>query len=232
MLVSDLMKTELVTVQPDDTLADAARMMLMHHVSGLPVVEAGKLAGIITEGDLLRRVEIGTAGKAHGWLKAFFLPGSLANEYVRTHGRYVRDAMKPSPMTVTSDTDLSDVADLMCKMRFKRLPVVDEGRLVGVIGRTDLLRVLARQLIDTRDPYAETDVRDHILNTLARERWAHRSGIRVHVSGNIVGLEGMVFSPEEQRAVRVIAETTPGVTEVHDNLVLVDPASSMTIPVA
>jgi predicted transcriptional regulator len=140
--------------------------------------------------------------------------------------------MKRPPITVTSGTDLADVADLMSKMHIKRLPVVDDDRLVGVISRTDLLRVLARQFDEACDPYSETDIKAHIITTLAQERWAHKSGIRVNVAGSIVGLEGMVFSPEEQRAVRVIAETTPGVKEVHDNLVLVDPASSMSIPIA
>jgi CBS domain-containing protein len=232
MLVSDLMRTEVVTVRPDDTLADAARTMLVHHVSGLPVAEAGKLVGIITEGDLLRRVEIGTAGASHGWLKAFLSPGRLANEFVRTHGRYVRDAMNLSPVTVTPDTELADVADLMCKMHVKRLPVVQRDTLVGVISRTDLLRVLASELAKTGDPYSAAGIKTHIMDILAQERWAHRSGIRVNVAGGTVALEGMVFSQEEQRAVRVIAETTPGVTEVHDNLVLIDPASSMSIPVA
>lgn len=232
MFVSELMKTEVVTVEPENTLADAARIMLARHVSGLPVTAAGRLVGIITEGDLLRRAEIGTADETHGWLRAFLLPNSLAKKYVHTHGRYVRDAMTADPITVTADTPLTAVAEIMCTRHIKRLPVVSADRLVGVISRTDMLRSLARRLIDSGDPYTETQIRDHIISTLAKERWAPKSGIRVSVVGHTVDLEGMVFSAEEQNAVRVIAETTPGVKDVRDHMVFVDPASGMCFPAA
>lgn len=232
MFVSDLMRTDFVAVAPENTLADAARMMLAQRVSGLPVVEDDRLTGIVTEGDLMRRVEIGTEGKTHNWLMAFFLPNSLANEFVHTHGRYVRDVMTPSPISVTADTGLSEVAEIMCNKHIKLLPVVENGRLLGVISRTDLLRVLARRLIDTSGPFTEAQIRDNIVNTLAREPWVPKSGIRVSVRGNVVNLEGTVFSSDEQRAVRVIAETTPGVVEVHDNLIFVDPGSGMAFPAA
>jgi len=230
MIVSDLMKTVLVTVTPASTLADAARMMLAQHVSGLPVVEAGRLVGIVTEGDLLRRVEIETGENKIGWLRGFFLPAALAAEYIQTHGRHVRDVMTPSPMTVAPDTSLVEVAAIMLSKHIKRLPVVRNDRLVGVISRSDMLRVLARRLIDTVDPLSETQIRDHIIDTISHEAWAPKSGIRVTVMGSVVNLEGIVFSGDQQKALRVIAETTPGVSEVHDHLVFVDPSSGMAFP--
>ena len=232
MLVSDLMKNDVLSVAPDTTLADAARIMISRHVSGLPVVEDGKLAGVVTEGDLLRRAEIGTDAKEHGWFRSFFLPGSLANEFVRSHGRYVRDVMTPSVITVFPDTDLGDAAKIMFERHIKRLPVVDCGKLVGVISRTDLLTVLARRLIELDDPLTAGEIKNHILNTLRNSSWVPKSAITVKVTGDIVDLEGVVFSESERRVVRVIAETTPGVKQVHDHMYYVDPTTGMSLPVA
>jgi CBS domain-containing protein len=232
MFVSDLMNTRIFSVGPDDSLAETARIMLTRHVGGLPVMEFGRLIGIVTQGDLLRRVEIGTSEKQQGWFKAFFMPASLANEFVHTHGRHVRDVMTPDPLAVSPGTALSEAADLMCGKHFKCLPVVLDGELVGMLSRTDLLTVLARRLLDQYDPYTETEIKTHILDSLAQERWAPKSGIRVSVNGNSVTLAGTIFNADEQRAVCVVAETTPGVKEVHDHLILVDPASGMSYPVA
>jgi CBS domain-containing protein len=232
MFVSDLMNTQIFSVGPDDSLAEAARIMLTRHVGGLPVMESGRLIGIVTQGDLLRRVEIGTAERQQGWFKAFFMPASLANEYVHTHGRHVSDVMTRDPLAVTPATALSEAADLMCAKHFKCLPVVVDGELVGMLSRTDLLTVLARRLLNHYDPYTESEIRTHILDSLAHERWAPKAGIRVNVTGNEVTLEGTIYNADEQRAVRIIAETTPGVKVVHDHLILVDPASGMSYLVA
>jgi len=232
MIVSDLMKCDVTTVQPDTTLADAARIMLSRHVSGLPVVDGGALVGIVTEGDLLQRTEIGTDGKMHSRLQAFFMPGSLANEFIRTHGIYVRDVMTFPVLSVTPDTPLFEAANMMCQQDIKRLPVIRDGKLAGVIGRTDLLAVLARRLIEVDDPFTDADIKSHILTTLREQSWAPKSGITVKVAGGIVDLDGPIMSYEERRAVRVVAETTPGVREVHDHLYFVDPTSGMSIPVA
>jgi CBS domain-containing protein len=229
MIVSDLMKWDVATVQPDTSLADAARIMLSRHVSGLPVVQGGALVGIVSEGDLLQRAEIGTDGKMHSRLKAFFMPGSLASEFIRTHGRYVRDVMTSPVISVTPDTPLFEAANLMCHHDIKRLPVLRDGKLAGVIGRTDLLAVLARRLIDVADPFTDADIKNHILRTFREQAWAPKSGITVKVADGIVELEGPIISYDERRAVRVIAETTPGVQEVRDNLFYVDPTSGMSI---
>lgn len=232
MFVSDLMQYDVTTVEPGTTLADAARIMISRRVTGLPVVENGKLVGVITEGDLLRRAEIQTDAKEHGWFKSFFLPGSLADEFIRTHGRYVRDVMTAAVITVYPDTDLGEAAKIMCEQHIKRLPVVDNGKLTGVISRTDLLTVLARRLIEREDPLTEIEIKNHILNTLKENSWAPKSGVTVKVTGDVVELDGVIFSDSERRAVRVIAETTPGVKKVLDLMVYVDPTTGMSLPVA
>jgi len=232
MFVSDLMKYDVTAVAPETTLADAARMMISRRVSGLPVVNDGKLVGVITEGDLLRRTEIDTDGKSHGWLSAFFRPGKVADEFVRTHGRYVRDVMTALVISVAPDTPLVEAAGIMCEQHIKRLPVVANGRLAGIISRTDLLTVLARRLIEMPDPFTEADIRNHILAKMKEESWAPKSGITIKVEGGVVNIDGIIISDYERRALRVLAETTPGVKEVRDHLVYVDPTSGMSIPAA
>jgi CBS domain-containing protein len=229
MNVSELMTKKLISVQPATSLADAARIMLDQHVSGLPVVDAlGKLVGVVTEGDLLRRAEIGTAGKPAGWLKTFFLPDSLAADYVKTHGRHVSEVMTAEPITVTPQTALADAAALMVSKHIKRLPVVSEGALVGVVSRTDLLRVLALKLIEIQAcKPSDVEIAEHIKTSLEHENWTPKAGIHIEVKSGVVYLKGIIMSDAEKQAVNVIAENAPGVKEVVDELVFVDPATGM-----
>ncbi len=231
MNVADLMTKNTVSVLPSTTVADATRIMLANRVSGLPVLDAdGKLVGIVTEGDLLRRAELGTDGKEAGWLKVFLLPSSVAADYVVTHSRHVSGVMTHNPVFVTPETELTEVAQLMLHKRIKRLPVLENGKLVGMISRTDLLRLLARKLIETPQQCSDEEIGNHIKAELDHARWAPKSGIRIDVKDKVVNLEGTIFSDEERRAVVVIAENAPGVKEVKDNLVYVDPGSGMAFP--
>jgi CBS domain-containing protein len=220
-----------ISVMPATTVADAARIMLANHVSGLPVMdEDGKLVGVVTEGDLLRRAEIGTDGKPAGWLRALLMPSSVASDYVHTHARHVSGVMTHSPIFVTPDTDINEVATLMLRKHIKRLPVVEDGKLVGVISRADLLRPLARRLIEQPEACSDQSIKDYIKTELEHAKWAPKSGLRVSVVAKVVTLEGTIFSEEEREAVTVIAENAPGVKEVKDNLIFVDPGSGLAFP--
>lgn len=231
MNVADLMSRSTISVNPESTVADAARMMLANRVSGLPVVDKdGKLVGIVTEGDLMRRAEIGTDGKPAGWVKAFLMPSTVAADYVATHARHVSGVMTHNPVFVTPDTGLEEVAQLMLRKHIKRLPVLQDGVLQGVIGRSDLLRLLARKLIETPAECTDEEIGAYIKNELDHARWAPRSGVRINVKEKIVDLEGTVFSDEERQAVIVIAENAPGVRHVVDHLTYVDPGSGMAFP--
>jgi CBS domain-containing protein len=231
MKVAALMSNKIVSVLPVTTVADAVRIMLANRVSGLPVIDAeNHLVGVITEGDLLRRAEISTDGKQPGWLKAFLFPSSAAAEYVHTHGRHVSEIMTRNPITVAPETELEEVAKLMLNKRIKRLPVVENGFLVGVISRSDLLRVLARKLIKTPEECTDKAIGQYIKDELAHAHWAPKAGIRVEVHDKVVTIEGTIFSDEERQAVVVIAENAPGVREVNDNLVFVDPGSGIAFP--
>jgi CBS domain-containing protein len=231
MKVADLMNQNAISVLPTTALADAARIMLANRVSGLPVTnESGALVGVVTEGDLLRRVELGTDGKPAGWLKTLFLPTTVASDYVMTHSRHVSGVMTHNPIFVTPETELEEVSELMKRKRIKRLPVLNHGKLVGVISRTDMLRVLARRLIETPEETTDAAIAAHIKSELEHAHWAPRSGIRVGVKDKIVNLEGTIFNDEERQAVIVIAENAPGVKQVRDKLVFVDPGSGLAFP--
>jgi CBS domain-containing protein len=232
MLVENLMTINPVTVTLETTLGDAAKIMLDQHFSGLPVVDAsGKLVGIITEGDLLRRPELGTMGEPASWLMAFITPGRLANDYAHTHARHVREAMTADVITITRDTPLAEVAAVMLRRHIKRLPVMDADRVVGIVSRSDLLRALAPQLLKTETQHpAPEEIKRSIIDTIKKENWAPKSGIRVVVAGDIVTLEGAVFSEGERKAVFVIAENAVGVKRVIDNLVYTDANSGMVFP--
>jgi CBS domain-containing protein len=233
MIAADLMTKNVVTVLPETTLADAARIMLAQRVSGLPVLDAeGHLVGVVTEGDLLRRAELGSEGEQPSWLKTFLVPSRLAEDYVHTHGRHVVEVMTENPIHVAPGTEIAEVAQLMHKKRIKRLPVVENGALVGVISRSNLLGALSRKLIETAAKSSDDTIGDYILGELKRERWAPKSGIRVHVQEKVVTLEGVIFSDAEHKAVKVIAENAPGVAAVDDRLVYIDPGSGMAFPTA
>jgi len=233
MIAADLMTKNVITVLPETTLADAARIMLAQHVSGLPVLDsAGHLVGVVTEGDLLRRAELGTEGEQPNWLMTFLVPSRLAEDYVRTHGRLVAEVMTEKPIHVAPDTGIAEIAEIMQNKRIKRLPVVENEALVGVISRSNLLAALSRKLIETAKKSSDDSIGTYILGELKRERWAPKSGIRVHVQEKVVTLEGVIFSDAEHKAVKVIAENAPGVTAVDDRLVYIDPGSGMAFPTA
>jgi CBS domain-containing protein len=233
MIVADLMTKDLVTVLPETSLADAARIMLARHLSGLLVLDhVGALLGVVTEGDLIQRTELGTDDGHPTWLKAFLMPSRLAADYVKTHGRHVSEVMTSPPECVTPQTALEVAAAVMHKRHIKRLPVVENGRPVGVISRSDLLGALARKLIQTSGSKPSDEViGDNIKATLEKESWAPKSGIHVLVTNGVVTLEGVIMSDEEHKAVRVIAENAIGVMDVEDRLVFVDPGSGMAFPV-
>jgi CBS domain-containing protein len=231
MNASDVMTREIISVRPDTTVAEAIRMMLDNRISGLPVIdEAGRLVGILTEGDLLRRGETGTERHRPRWLEILMGPGRLAEEYVRTHGRKIGEVMTRDPVSVTPDTSLKEIVELMERRRIKRVPVLDGEAPVGIISRADLLRGLAGALEAT--PVAamsDAEIRERILAELARTAWVPRDGIAITVENGIVDLNGVILDEKERGALRVAAENVPGVRAVEDHLVWVEPVSGTII---
>jgi CBS domain-containing protein len=229
MKAHDVMTWGVVSVDPDTTIMRAASLMLQHKISGLPVVDAKReIVGIVTEGDFLRRHEIGTQRRRPRWLEFLVGPGRLASEYVHACGRKVGEIMTPNPHTITPDTDLDEVVRLMERHRVKRLPVLDEGKLVGIVSRANLLHALAT-LAREATPQAGDDaaIRSQILTEYGKQRWAPQ--INVVVRDGVVSLWGVITDERERQALIVAAENVPGVKQVHDHVVWIEPTSGMTI---
>jgi CBS domain-containing protein len=231
MQASDVMTRNLLSIGRDAPIREAIRLMLDNKVSGLPVVDtAGKMVGILTEGDLVRRSEIATERRRWPWLDFVMGPGRMASDYVKTHGRVVGELMTHEVAVVAPDTPLADIVALMEQRRIKRLPVIDHGMLVGIVSRADLLAALGRALDAARTPATgDDDICARVLAELERVNWAPRAGLTVTVANGVVELNGVIFDEHERGALRVAAENVPGVKGVADRLVWVEPVSGTVI---
>lgn len=232
MNASNIMsRRTIVIVSPEASVVEAARLMVSLGISGLPVVDASKtVVGMITEGDLLRRVELGTQFHRRRWISSLLSPGRLAEEYVHTHGTKVADVMTPDVITAGCDTSLDEIVGLMEAKGIKRVPIVEHGRLVGMITRADLLRALVDRIarpgaMARSDGELLADVQA-ILN---EEVWAPRASIRAQVMEGIVDLSGVIFDERERSALRVAAENVPGVRAVRDHLTWIEPVSGLAV---
>jgi CBS domain-containing protein len=232
MKAVDLMTSFVVTVRPDATIEHAAQLMLQYRISGLPVTDSkGALLGIITESDLLRRAETGTEKGHARWVSFLIGPGRLAQEYVHTHGRRVGEVMTERVFTVTAETPLADLVALMETKHVKRVPVVDQGRLVGIVSRADVMAALVG-LLSGKAVGAPTDaeIRQQILAEIDRQLWGSRESVDVIVTNGVVILKGTIDDERERAALRVAAENVPGVKAVHDRLVWFESVSNIVIP--
>jgi CBS domain-containing protein len=232
MNAADLMTSLVVTVRPDATIEYAAQLMLQYRISGLPVTDSeGAVLGIITERDLLRRAETGTEKNRTRWVSLLIGPGRLAQEYVQTHGRKVGDVMTERVFTVTPQTPLSDLVVLMETKHVKRLPVVDQGRLVGIVSRADVMAALVG-LLSAKPAGTPTDaeIRNKIIAEIDRQPWGSRESVDVIVTNGVVILKGTIDDERERAALRVAAENVRGVKAVHDRLVWFDSVSNIVIP--
>jgi CBS domain-containing protein len=229
MNVNDVMTPNVLSVQPDASVGTAAQLMLQKRISGVPVIDdGGKLVGIVSEGDFLRRAETGTARRRPRWTEFFMGPGRLADEYVRLSGRKVRDVMTHEVRTVAPDAPLEEVVRLMERHRIKRVPVVDNGKVVGIVTRANLLHAVA-SFAEEIAPLSAADVaiRSRFLATLKDQPWAPLTAIDVTVRNGIVALSGIITDERQRQALRVAAENIPGVKDVEDNIVWVEPVSGM-----
>jgi CBS domain-containing protein len=233
MLAKDVMTRTVATVRPQAKVVDVASRMVADHISGMPVVDdSGRLVGIITEGDLLRRCETDTE-KHHGsWLDLLLGPGRLANEYVQSHGRTVRDVMTETVVAVGEETPLADVVKLMEKRHVKRVPVMHGDALVGLVSRADLVRVLAQKLKELAANEAPSDdraIEQAIVAELNNAKWANAHNVSLSVAKGVVALEGVVFNEAIRPALIVAAENTPGVVSVLDHMVWVEPVTGTAL---
>ena len=234
MKASDVMTRKVVTTLATASVAEAARLMVQQRVSGLPVVDTdGTVVGMITQGDLLRRVEIGTDQTQAGFFARLFAPGQLAGEYVHTHSARVGDVMTGEIVSAAPSTPLADIASLLQAHQVRRLPIVEHGRLVGIVSRADLLKALLQAEPAESAALASSDsaIRQRILARIRAQSWAPTACIDVKVESGIAELCGVFMDARERQALRVLAETTPGVKAVRDRLVWIEPISGTLIDV-
>ena len=231
MNVKHIMTWPVFSIGPDATVLQAVQLMLRHKISGLPVVGAdGKLVGIVTEGDFLRRTETATEQRRPNWLNFLMGPGRLADEYVHTHTRKIADVMTPEPYTITEDTSLEVVVKLMEKHRIKRLPVVRNKQLVGIVSRANLLHALASLAPSASAPAATDEIiHKSLLIELQHEKWAPIGFLNVIVRNAVVELWGTITDERQRQALIVAAQNIPGVKDVQDHLVWVDPMSGVVM---
>lgn len=234
MNARDIMTMPVVSVKPDTAVEEAARLMVEHRISGLPVVdEGGAIVGIITEGDLLRRTELGTEKRHPGWYDLLFGPGRSAENYVRSRARQVGEIMTPEVFSVTPETSLAEVTALMERRRIKRVPVIDGDRLAGIVSRANLVGALAKALAGERAvALGDDEIRARILAEIDKQPWGPRESVTVTVKDGVVELHGSVIDERERAALRVVAENQPGVKSLRDYLVWIEPNSGMVIPSA
>lgn len=232
MKAADVMTLNPICVDPNEQVMHAVRLMLQHRISGLPVVDArGHLVGILTEGDLLRRTETGTQRRRPRWLEFLAGPGKLASEYAQASGRKIHEVMSPDVFTVTEDTPLDEIVKSMEKRQIKRLPVLRDDRLVGIISRANLLRALASAFTEARPASLDdAGIRTRLLDELSKQSWAPVSLINVIVRDGVVHLWGSVTDDRQRQGLLVAAENIPGVKGVQDHLVWVEPTTGMAFP--
>lgn len=230
MKASDVMTTKVISIRPDATLSEMIKLMLDHRISGLPVVsEDGKLVGVVTEGDCLRRAETGTEVKRSFWRDLLTGSETLANEYIRTHGRKVSEVMTCDPISVSPDTELSEVIHIMEKNRIKRVPVVKDGAVVGILSRANLLQTLSGLVRNAHVEDTDADIRKGVIAALGTLPWAANEFLNVTVKDGVVDLWGCYTAYRQDEAAVVATENVPGVKQVRNHLSWVDPMSGTVV---
>jgi CBS domain-containing protein len=228
MRAHQIMTRSVITVTPDASILEAANTMLRFHVSGLPVVDAaGKLVGIVSEGDFIRRSEIGTQRKRGRWLKFLFGTGAAATDYVQEYGRKISDVMTREPITIAEDATVEEIVTSMETHGVKRLPVMRGDKLVGIVSRANLLQAVASLVREIPDPTADDDhIRKRIIAAIDKNDWSP-FGLNVIVRDGIVHLSGVITDERSRQAAKVAAQNVAGVKQVHDHLCWVDTMSGM-----
>ncbi len=231
MNVLHIMSPQVISVLPESTVHEAIELMLKNRISGLPVIDKDEnLIGIISEGDFLRRAEIGTDRKRNRWLHLLLGPGRLANEYVHSHGQKIEEIMTREPVAVLESTSLEDAARLMEKNHIKRLPVTRGTKLVGIVTRANLIQAIAARghTIPTLT-VSDQEIRTLILNEIAKQPWAPVPLINVAVDNGMVEVFGVVSDGRQEQALKVLIENIRGVKAVKNELTWVDPISGAAI---
>jgi CBS-domain-containing membrane protein len=224
MKAEDVMTRSIVTARPDSTVQEIAALMVEKRISGVPVVDdAGKIVGMVSESDLLHRHEVGTDHKRKWWARLLADSDDVARDYAKAHGLHARDVMTRYVISVRPDADLADVADILDNNRIKRVPVVADGRLVGLVTRGDLVRALVRSKASRPAKVMDNGALHKLLQErIRREPWnsVDQNYVRLIVNDGVVEVWGYVESEDQHSALRALIEETDGVTRIDDKLIV------------
>jgi CBS domain-containing protein len=220
MNAADIMTRPVLTITPDTRIHEIAALLLEKRISGVPVVAGSRVIGIVNEGELLRRHEIGTdtAAPERSWWAHLIRPERLSLDYVRTHACRAQDVMTRKVVFAAEDTPLRQIAAILAARHVRRVPVLRSHQLVGIVTRADLVRAIAQTPRDSGPPaQTDEDIKRHLLAELEKQPWWHSDWSAVDVSGGMVSYRGLLESEDERQAARVAAENVPGVRGVEDN---------------
>ena len=221
MRAMDVMVRDVVTASPDEDVDQVVELLAKHDASTLPVVDTdGNVVGMIGDLDLMRRPEIGTEKHHPWWMEAMTPASKLAGEFAKSHGRRVSEVMSTHVISASEDTPLGDIASLLEKHRIKRVPILRDGKLVGMVSRSNLIQALASSHGGPHDAAeSDRDIRSILLTQLGEQDWTDFGSRNVIVTDGVVHLWGLVGSEEERKALTALAEGVPGVVGVSDEMI-------------
>jgi CBS domain-containing protein len=221
MRARDVMTSRVVTVTEDASVPEVAKLLADRGISAVPVVDhENRVIGMVSEGDLLHRIETGTERHRAWWLDMVASTNRLALDYIKSHSGSVRDVMTRDVISVADTTPVADIAILLEANRIKRVPVLRDGKLVGIVSRANLVRALAMTIDEPSSSAAADDraIREKLLAELKAQKWAEISPANITVKDGIVHLWSSYYSGQEKRALIVAAENIPGVRRVEDHM--------------
>jgi len=221
MNAGDVMVRDIITIGPEKEVKEAARLLIDHDISALPVVnQRGELVGIISEADLIHRAEVDTLKHRPWWLEALIPASTLATEFTKSHGKRVEELMSTHVISASEDTPLGEIAALLERHRIKRVPIVEDGKVVGIVSRNNLVQALA-STPDTSNGISASDrsIRLELLARLSEQDWTDFGSRNVIITDGVVHLWGLVGSEEERKALLALAEAVPGVSKVSDEMI-------------
>jgi len=222
MKAQDVMVRDVVTVGPETEVAEAVALLVKHDISALPVVDSDdNLIGILSEADLLEREELGAEHHHPWWIETLLPPSKLAEEFSKAHGKKVSEMMSTDVISASQDTPVPEIAALLERHRIKRVPIVSDGKVVGIVSRSNLIQALA-SFKPASDPKSETDrsIRLELLDRLGQQRqWTDFGSRNIIVQDGVVHLWGLVSSESERKALTALAQGVPGVSDVADEMI-------------
>ncbi|MDN7131633.1 CBS domain-containing protein [Halomonas sp. MC140] len=219
MQAIDIMTPKVISVSPDAEVREIAQLLINNRISAVPVVDdEHRVIGIVSEGDLMRQLKNDDDGPQSWWL-SLVSGGKDPGDYVKQHGHKAHEVMTPNPITVEENTPLHDIARLLEKNHIKRVPVVRDDKLIGIVSRANLLQGIANAVVaPTQSPTDDRHIREAILKEVEHNTGVQTGNISVIVNGGAVELWGLVESLEQKQAAAVAAENVAGVTRVDNHL--------------